>query len=99
MVKNLYVMQDRVSHVYGEVLESENDATMRRSFKNVVGHMYASGVPVKDVIVYRIGSIDKSKLIPVIHADPVSEVVLRGDESEFAEACACALSACTDPVV
>lgn len=80
---NLYVIQDRVSGVFGSVFECSNDETVKRDFINLASNPSVPDYAVSDSVVIYLGSFDQDQRNPSISSAGIPRVVLRGDDIEI----------------
>lgn len=79
MKHNLYVMQDRVSGVFGGIMDVPNDETLCRNMIEMMADPVIPEHAVRDCVVWRIGEfIPEGANFGVVGCVP--EIVLRGDE-------------------
>ena len=80
---NLYVMQDRVSGVFGAVFESSNDESVKRDFLNIASNPNIPDYAVSDTVIVHLGSFDQDVRNPSIISAGVPRIVFRGDDIEI----------------
>ena len=79
MKHNIYVIQDRVSGIFGCIMDVPNDETLCRNMIQMLADPAIPEHVVRDCVVWRIGEfIPEGPNFGVVGCVP--EVVLRGDE-------------------
>ena len=86
----LYVLYDKVSKRYGDIIQAENDDAARRQFTQIFKRNFGNPhVPVKDMAVVRLAMVEPSDdpdhFWPIIENMSEPIFVLKGNEISYDE--------------
>lgn len=79
MKRELFVMVDTVSGLFGEPFTMANVAEMRRQFDQIVQNPAVPNYAIRDTVVVHLGTLNADIENPCVVPAPVATVVLRGD--------------------
>lgn len=79
MKREIYVFMDSVSRNFGEPFTMANDAELRRHFVQMVRNVDIPAFAIRDTIVLHLGTFVPDSENPVIIAENIPTVILRGD--------------------
>lgn len=99
MKSEVYIMQDRISCVYGEIFESPNDAFMIRSFKKAIEASKALGDFFReDIVVLHLGSLIKEEHNVRFVPCEIPHIVCKGSDFDVCTREATAVAPAADSV-
>lgn len=79
MRRELFVMVDSVSGMFGEPFTMANVAEMRRQFEQIVQNPSVPAYAIRDTVVVHLGSLNADIENPMLIPAAVPTVILRGD--------------------